>query len=198
MIKLVIILISPFSFLFGQTNPILKTDTLSDLYKKSIISKDSLIYQSKFFHSFPATFRDFNDTYGYFDNQDPHLTYAGALYPDSYKHIELLFRLTNIPEREYYNKIINIAIGGHWEADAINYFQNGLRNKVFENPRLTIDLLKIKSDRDILSFWFFFYSSIHPVYDHIPNKLTALKTYDNKIYGLMQKGLDKALKESGH
>ena len=106
--------------------------------------------------------------------------------------------MTNIPEREYYNKIINIAIGGHWEADAINYFQNGLRNKVFENPRLTIDLLKIKSDRDILSFWFFFYSSIHPVYDHIPNKLTALKTYDNKIYGLMQKGLDKALKESGH
>ena len=95
-------------------------------------------------------------------------------------------------------KIINISIGGHWDADAINYFQHGLRNKVFENPRLTFDLLKVKSDKDVQSFWFFFYSSIHPVYNKIPDELTSLKTYDNKIYGLMQKGLDDALKHGGH
>ncbi|HEY4937136.1 MAG TPA: hypothetical protein VII44_11175 [Puia sp.] len=39
----------------------------------------------------------------------------------------------------YYKKIVSIAIGGYWDADAVNAFQEGLRKRVY---KITITLKK--------------------------------------------------------
>ena len=155
-------------------------------------------FQKQFFYAFPGNFREFNHTFGYFENPDPEKVETGVLYGESEKYIDLLFRLITIPDTLFYKKILNIAIGGHWEADAINFFQAGLRSKVFANPRLTVDILKHKSDKEIQRFFFFFFQSVHPVYKAIPDTLKTMKSYDSKTYGLMEKGLHEALKQSGH
>ncbi len=156
---------------------------LKEYYPKSINNSDSLKYQRLFFDSFPNNFSDFKAIYDH-----PWSLDTGQIF--------FFFELENVPERELYQKIINISIGGRWNADAVNFFQSGLRDKVFANPKLTFDLLKNKPDAEIKSFFFFFYHSIHPLYKKIPGELTKMKSYNGRIYRLMEKGLKDALKQS--
>lgn len=178
---------------FGQTEK--QIDRLKDFYIKATTNTDSLNFQTQFFNTFPSSFKEFNNTFGYFNNEDPHLAYAGALYFESEKYLNLFFRMTTVPDTAFYKKIIGIAIGGHWDADAINYFQAGLRKKVFTNPKLAFDILKNKSNKDIKSFFFFFFQRVHPIYKTIPDELIKMKSYDSKIYGLMEKELETSIKK---
>ena len=183
--------------LFGQSEK--QIDRLKELYHKSTSSSDSLDFQKQFFFAFPKSFKEFNNTFGYVTKStDPEKEEISVLYLESEKYLDLFFRLTIIPDTLFYKKIIDIAIGGHWDADGVNYFQYGLRKKVFANPKMTFDLIKNKVDNDIESFWSFFFQSIHPAYKQIPLELTKMKSYDSRVYGLMEKGLADALKQSGH
>ena len=198
MIRFLIILLCSPSIIFGQTETQLRTaEKIKEYYSKSISNQDSLKCQKLFFEYFPDKFDDFNAIFGWVGNNGIQEAHGGPLY-DGHNEILFFFQLKVIPEKEFYNKILNISIGGHWDADAINYFQDGLREKVFANPKLTFDLLQGKSDLEIQSFFFFFYQSIHPVYIKIPNEFTGMKTYDIRLYRLMEKGLNEALKKSGH
>lgn len=184
-------------FAVGQNTKYIDTaDKLKEYFSK-IHGQDSVKYQMLFFTTFPDNFTDFNGVFGYCSNEDPSKYYASPLY-DGHEYIFPFFYLKTIPERDFYQKIINIAIGGHWEADAINYFQRNLHGKILQNPKLTFDLLKSKSDTEIKSFFFFFFHGIHPIYETIPDKLKKMKTYDSRIYKLLEQGFKDAIKQSGH
>lgn len=148
--------------------------------------------QRKYFELFPDTFESFEKTFGFKDNT------AAPLYSNSHIYIQQFFSLDNIPKKERFEKWINIAIGGHWDADAINYFQHDLRPRILKDTELAYNCLKQRTDNEIESFFYFFFHSIHPVYKTVPSEFEIFKTRDNKFYNLIVAGHTEAIEDSGH
>jgi len=169
----------------------LKAKKLKQLYLLSTSSSAGVKeeYHQQFFDAFPNSFNEFNEIYGYVNNK------PAILYFEADKHIiELFNKLRNINDTLYFKKLISIAIGGHWDADAVNYFQNGLKNRVINNPELTIYVLKNRSKKDIKSFWYFFFDGAHPK-TQIPEHLKNIKSLDLEIYNIMIETQKQVLKQ---
>lgn len=167
-----------------------KARLIEEYYNKSYNNHDSIKYRKLFFEEFPNNFKELTTLYG-FDQKGP-------LYYQSTHHILFLFNHLNcIKECLYYEKLINIAVKGKWDADAINAFQFGLREHVLKNPILTFELLKKKKDQDIKSFFFFFFDGIHPRWKEIPEELISMKNRFPHLFSLMEQSLREVLKVRG-
>lgn len=90
---------------------------------------------------------------------------------------------------------MQISIGGHWDVDAVNYFQSGLRGRVLNKPDLVIYILRGMPAEKIKSFWYFCFDAPHPK-KRIPEQLQKIKSIDDKIYNLMIEAQDEVLKHS--
>lgn len=178
-----------------------KVNKLKEYYQKSQESPAADDYKKLFFEAFPDSFSDFTLIYGYYKviDGDYNTKANGPLYEISYDHlVEFFNRFECIDEAEYYTKLINVSIGGRWEADAVGAFHHGLQRRVIKRPKLTFDLLKPMTDDQIESFFFFLFHSIHPVWEEVPDELKGMYEYDKRVFSLMEKGLKNALKNSGH
>ncbi len=169
------------------------TDSISLKAKKLkqyYLLSGSTIYQKKFFAEFPNTFKQLNELYG----DDINTGGVAILYEEAVNHIEELFNnLNSINDTLYYRKIVRIAKGGHWDADAINYFQHGLRNRVESKPGLTVYLLQSMNEKEVESFWYFYFDGPHPK-KRISESLQKIKSIDVSIYDIMLKAQGKVLK----
>lgn len=145
-------------------------------------------YEQEFFDEFPNTFDQLNKLYGYDSTTD-----KGPLYFEAENHIIKLFNnLKTINDTLYYKKIVLIAIGGTWDGDAINYFQNGLHAKVENDPGLIVYILKSMNAQDEESFWRFYFDEPHPP-KAIPGSLMKIRALNEKIYWSMIKAHNAAL-----
>ena len=169
-----------------------KAQKLKRLYVLSTASSTDASdkYKQQFFDEFPSTFEQLNELYGYnYDTNKP-----APLYNEFEKHIVDLFNnLNNINDTLYYKKIISIAIGGHWDGDAINAFQHGLQIKVLNNPELTVYILKNMPENKISSFWYFYFDGVHPK-KQIPARLQSIESVNNRVYNLMIDAQNEVLK----
>jgi len=166
-----------------------KAKMLEEYYQKSFEKPNATEYRKLFFVAFPNSFADLESIYGY----------GQPLHERHYDHIMKLFNnLKCIDEREYYTKIINISIGGHWNADAVGIFQDGVQARVLEKPKLAFEILSKRSDEEIKSFFFFFFHGIHPPYRKIPHELGGMLQYYPRVYSLMEEGFKEALSKSDH
>ena len=187
----VIILIVFFNHLLFSNDYHKKAQDLSKAYDNYIKFPDIRMSEKIFFDLFPNTFCELDSIYGF--NKKP-----GPLYFNSADHIVgLFFELKSINEEEYLQKLINISINGHWDADAINYFQTGMRNHVMSNLQLTFILLAQYSDDQIESFFYFFFDGIHPRWKEIPDFFTEYKNEYPNIYQQLEKGFLKAINNNG-
>lgn len=160
----------------------LKAQELKELYFKATNSPGiSDMYKQQFFDAFPNTFKELNELYGY-NNHKPAL-----LYNNFVEHICNLFNNLDdvVEDTLYYRKIISIAMGGHWDADAVACFQDGLREHVLAKPKLVVYLLKGMPDKQIKGFWYFYFDAIFPE-KAIPEKLSVIKEADTHMYSLME------------
>jgi hypothetical protein len=176
----------------GQTNPryyksgtdahyiSVKASNLNRLYKLSTSGTQNQKNEAQlsFFNEFPNSFKELSDLYGY-PNDKP-----AVLYKEYVQHIGLFNKLSIVNKTSYYNKIIKIAIGGRWDADAIGDFQQGLNNRVENNPELTVSILKTLDDNTVKSFWYFYFDGPHPA-ESISSQLKTIKVINNHIYQLM-------------
>lgn len=173
----------------------LKAKKLKQLYLLSTASsKDvSNIYKQQFFDCFPNTFKQLDELYGDHEGADHK---PAPLNDQAEKHIADLFNnLDDINDTLYYRKIVSIAVGGHWDADAVNFFQHGLRSRVLGNMALTVHILKGLSNDKIQSFWYFYFDG--PVVKKpIGESLQKIKAINNRIYDLMVKAHDDAFKQN--
>lgn len=172
----------------------LKAIKLKQLYILSSTGSSEVSdnYKMQFFDAFPNTFKQLDELYG--DNLDAHNKPA-PLNDRAEQHILDLFNHLNcINDTLYYRKIILIANGGHWDGDAINFFQHGLRNKVLNDPGLVVYILKDMPDNRIRSFWFFYFDGVHPE-EQIPKQLQKIKSINNRIYNLMIEAQTEVLKQ---
>lgn len=189
---LVVVLIVPalFSSCYAQTAKTrgsndsiqLKAQKLKELYFKATNSPGiSDMYKHQFFDAFPNTFNALNRLYG--DTGDTIAILSG----EALNHINYLFNDIGgiVTDTIYYRKIISIAMGGHWDADAINYFQHELREYVLAKPELVAYLLKKMPDKQIQSFWYFYFDEPIPQ-KAIPEKLSVIKEADTHMYSLME------------
>lgn len=192
---LIILTVLPIAVL-GQ-NVEQKAAQLTDYLNRSIGDIDSIKFQRLFFDAFPSSFVDFNAMFGWTTDAETKEIKYGPLY-DGHKEVDLFFRLQIVPDETFYKKMIDIWNGGQWNADAINYFQQGLRRKVFNNPTLTFRLLSKLTDQEIERLFVFFFDGPHPQYKVIPKELESMKSYDARIYRLMDNGLSQVLAKGDH
>ena len=96
--------------------------------KESFISKD----EAQFLNQFPKDFEKFDNYFGWdSDKGGPQ-----ELYDEANTYIDYWFDLVNKEEHKAHEKnIINICITGHWEADAIGYFQMKSRSYIKEKQK---------------------------------------------------------------
>ena len=156
---------------------------LDSLYRLLIAEPESLERQQAFFDLFPANFKDFKHTYGYNSDwkDDPMNDLAG-------EHIGNGFgRLDKIIDTLYYARLIDLSIGGLWDADAVTDLQELLYVKSKEKPDLLFYLLSTYSDEKVYSFWYFYFNTLLPSKEGIPACFTALKGKYPKIYQILEK-----------
>ena len=168
----------------------LKTDKLK-VALTSLKKDNNLKNQNTFFDLFPNSFESFKNTFGFEDGKE------APLY-DGFDYVQAFFQLDSIKENRQIDKWIDISINGQWEADAVNYFQHNLRPRIFKNIDLTYELLKKRTDIEIISFFYFFFNEIHPQYESIPSEFEKIGHRDKKFYELIRTGHKRAIKESGH
>lgn len=134
---------------------------LQDAYDKVINDKSTESW-SLFFNLFPSTFEKFDSIFGYQENQ------KGPLYDMYQQYIYLFFEAQNhINESVYYNKLIQIAKDGIWDADANSLFQLCIVNFVINDStnhqkNSFLETLSTYSETDISNFWRFYFEDLYP------------------------------------
>ncbi len=182
------ILLTSIFQLIAQTAEVAKLrSAFLDLQKN-----DNQTYQQRYFDLFPDSFEKFEQVFGFEDGK------KAPLYYNSIEYIRALFELDSISQSNQINKWIDISIGGHWDADAVNYFQHYLRPRILKNVDLTYRLLKVRPDKEVESFFYFFFNEIHPQFETIPAEFEMLKNRDKTFYSLLEKGHHRAIEDSRH
>ena len=145
------------------------------------------VFQRKFFDTFPDNFALFNSIYGY----DKNAGILNVLYDVSHEHITFFCRLYEIiPKTDFFKRIIDVSLGGYWDADAINSLQMCIQNLFLENTKEAVEVLSTYNDADIKSFWHFFFDSRifdHPLNVARYNQMRArVKAIDLRVFELMK------------
>ena len=203
--------------IFSQ-NLVEKINGLRNYYNLSM-SDTSVCNKILFFNIFPNNFSEFHTIYGYNDSFDS-IEYS-PLYLEAAEHICFFCTLSNIiPLKQYYRKMIDIAINGHWQADAISNFQSCLFDHVllesdtvifyynsanhdsiiyFINPaqevsETLLSVLETYKDEDIASFWHFYFdkSPMATEFSNVYYKKTRKMLVEfPRLYTIMIKELKK-------
>lgn len=166
-----------------------KAEILKDAYEKCVASNENKRYRKKFFAKFPGTFNEFVQLYGY-ENNSPNV-----LYYEAEKHIPVFLNsIKYVDDTIYYKKIINIAIDGRWDADAVNFLQDGIQKNVLKNIDLTLYFLQKRTEREAYSFWVFYFDGPHPE-KSIDKRLNVIAAKNPEMYKIITKAHKDVVKD---
>ncbi len=151
----IVILIS--NTAFSQYFPV-DTLKLNTAYRDLVNNSNTLERQQKFFDAFPNTWMEFIMTYQFVPNKDYNLT----MYHLANKHIQALGgKITLINDSIYCRKLVNIAVGGVWGADAPNYYKALLHRVMWQKTDTMLKTIASLRKGNQFQFWLFYWSSIH-------------------------------------
>ncbi|MFA5670399.1 MAG: hypothetical protein WC967_14255 [Balneolaceae bacterium] len=171
-----------------------RAELLKEIFEKhtkAASSERKRLLEEAFFEVFPSDFETLVALYG----RDEEKGQGDFLYSDAVDHIMGLYNnINSIDDSVYSHKLIKIAMGGDWDADAVSYFQHGLAIKVKENPVLFIELLKSYPKKEQKSFWHFFFDGPHPQED-VPVELELIKVIDSESFNIIQEALNDVQEE---
>ena len=147
-----------------------------------------------FFKHFPNTYKELNAIYGYDLDKGPM-----PLYNYGKEHVwELFFELKeSIGATRFFDKTFKIAIDGYWQADAISYFQERMRESVEADLDMAMKELSKFQYAQISSIWRFYFDGEYPKsyqkdYDGLLPKVKAL---NSRIATLLEKSFTKLLSD---
>lgn len=174
-----------------------KGERLKNIYKKLPTNSNNRQLERQYFEEFPNTFMSFSQLLFGTTIKKSGMEYfkPGPLYDSAEIYIKKFYSLS-IDKRKFCAKIIEISIGGKWDADGITSFQLELRKEFSENIHLFCKILLKMKEHDIRSFWYFFFDEPHPE-AVIPKEFDTLDAIAPKIYSLMKKAYKDVLKNSG-
>ncbi len=154
--------------------------------------------QVKFLRYFPNSFEEFQQLFGY-EEIDQFNAEFGPLYEESGKYIEIYFlKLEKVDRQLLIEKVINISVGAHWEADAVSHFQSLMCPMFKNNMNLFLKELSSRKKSEIKGFWYFYFDCPHPSKE-IPDELAQIKSLNKQIYELILQAHQEVLKvHKGH
>jgi hypothetical protein len=166
-----------------------QADTLKKYYNLLIENPTDEQFKMLFFEAFPCDFEALHAIYG---NKYLEERIDGLPVENFFEHIERFYSLSqHIDQKTFYQKIINVSLGGNWEADGINVFRHNLKEKVLAKPQLTFDILQVKKDSEVISFFFFFFDGPHPP-EEVPREFEEFQNSHSRIYNLLKEGMAQA------
>ncbi len=132
------------------------TAKLNTAYRELVNNPDSKEKQEAFFNAFPNNWREFITTYCFCSNDGYDLT----MYSAAYDHIAALgSKMSMINDTVYCRKLVNIAVGGTYDADAPNYFKTALHRTMQEKEGAMLYCISQLRKGHCMQFWQFYWSS---------------------------------------
>ena len=166
-----------------------KVEQIKKSYQNLIDSDDSVQAQKEYFDAFPNSFDSFVSLFGYSVEESDLEFKPNSLYdkpaPLSRGHFEYIHdffnKLSSINKEIFLKKIVNICIGGYWQADAINLFRSIMKEPINQYFEIFYSILKTHSKKEIKSFWYFYFAGPAPYhtikvkdYNQLIKKLNTL------------------------
>lgn len=156
--------------------------------KKAYLEKND----AKFIESFPKNFDDFKSVFGWNDSLDK----PNPLYNDSTKYIDKFFEIISKDKtKKSLTLIIDIGLGGKYQADGVSYFKMNIEKLFIKNPNLSCELLKNRKLQDIDSFWLFYLDSPQPL-TSVPDYFKKLKIDCDGVYFSLEKQIKLIQKQN--
>ena len=165
-------------------------ESYSEIKKNIEINHNNKIFMD----CFPKNFDRFVDLFGYqnssyFDGENG----MGILTIDdvSVDLINYFFELNT--KDDNVSRVLLVAVNGFWQLDNIGVFQHYLRDFVKENQDDSFEYLDSLSQRDLDSFWFFFFDGRYP--DKVfPNYVKENKSISHRVLSSAESAHKNALK----
>lgn len=173
-----------------------QADTLTKYYKLTIDKQaDRQRCDNMIFCSFPDSFKDMQELFGYDDSKGAAPLYD---YPLGENIIKYFGQMTTIPKDKYYDKYINICIGGIWQADNIRE-GFGIHERLINDSEAICSRLTKKTDKEIKSVFRFIFDGPHPKNDNnqmIYNQLLPnIDKFDKRLSNLLAESYNQLMKE---
>lgn len=148
------------------------------------------------FSCFPNTFAEMQALFGYDKIAGPLYFYIPIEGP-----IPFFRDLNSIPKDIYYNKYIDICVGGYWQADHINE-AFGIAKRIENDTQAICSELIKRTDEEILSVFRFIFDGPHPA-DKENKKdynflLSKLKNTNYRLAELLSESYIDLLSEKHH
>ncbi len=173
-----------------------QADTLTKYYKLTIDKQaDRQHCDNMIFCSFPNSFEAMQKLFGYNDSKGAAPLYD---YPLGENIIRYFGQLTTIPKDKYYDKYINICIGGRWQADNIRA-GFGIHERLINDSEAICSRLTKRTDKEIKSVFRFIFDGPHPKNDDnqkIYNQLLLkIDKFDKRLSKLLAESYNQLMKE---
>lgn len=131
------------------------TARLNMAYSELVKNPHSKEAQEAFISAFPNNWSEFITTYGFCSKDGYDLT----MYNTANEHIAALgSKLSLITDTTYCRKLLNIAVGGVYGADAPNYLNKILHHAVQENEDVMLHCISQLRKGHQMQFWQFYWS----------------------------------------
>ena len=134
-------------------------------------SANRIIWEQKFFYSFPNSFTEMQAVFGYDDENGAAPLYD---YPSGGNVIQYFSQLESIPDSAYYDKYVRINIDGIWEADNIREAFD-FANRLKTDTENACEVLSTFSDKEIKSVFRFIFDGPHPKNEYNEKLYQSLK-----------------------
>lgn len=138
------------------------TAKLNTAYRALVNEPDKKENQLQFFDAFPCNWREFITTYGFRSEiygLCPHDGYDFTRYSAAKSHIEAFGSISLVNDTVYCRKLVNIAVGGTYEADAPNFFKSLLHRVMQEEMDAMLYSVSLLRKGHCMQFWQFYWSS---------------------------------------
>lgn len=132
------------------------TLNLNSAFRELVSNPDTKEYQEKYFNAFPDTWQEFYSLYRYVGGGN----YDLAMYHLASEQIGALDGMvTQINDTVYCRKLVNIAIGAVYEADAPNYYKALLHRVMWKKTDVMLYTVSLLRKGYQMQFWQFYWSS---------------------------------------
>lgn len=169
-------------------------EQLRVVYQKLTISYGKA-HELEYFDAFPNSFGSFVEIFGNL-SEDSKGFKPAPLYDESHLYVQAFFKLSSIDRSVYFNKIINVCVGGNWDSDAISHFQHEMKIMINQSFESFNHSLSKRSDNEIKSFWHFYFDGPHPP-ENLPKELEQIKELNEQVYFLMMSALKEVQEDWG-
>lgn len=169
-----------------------KSNEIGVLYKECQ-SNQSLKNLRDFFYTFPDSFNSFQKLYGFDDKKG-----ASPYYDFASDHVALFSKTSTCIDKAIFSKkLFDISRNGKWDADAVSYFQAGLRLFFLNNSKQILELLEKKEKDEIIGFWYFFSDGPH-FNKELNNKVTLLLSKNSSMLTYYLIAVKRVKKDNVH